>query len=65
MVIVTLQHIEFASVDINYSFYVRRIVVWKLQFLKPPKYLFSFYQLQTIWSPWSFQISLSICFGLQ
>jgi hypothetical protein len=65
IVIVTLQLIEFASADINYSFYVRRIAVWKLQFLKPPKYLFSFYRLQTIWSPWSSQIFLYISFGLQ
>jgi hypothetical protein len=48
MVIVTLQPIQFTGDDINCLFYVRHIVVWKLQFLKPLKYLFSFYRLQTI-----------------
>jgi hypothetical protein len=33
MVVMTLQTIEFTGADINYSFYVSRIVVWKLQFL--------------------------------
>jgi hypothetical protein len=64
-VIVTLLPIEFTSADINCSFYVRCIAVWKLQFLKPLKYRFSFCRLQTMWSPWSFQISLCIYFGLQ
>jgi hypothetical protein len=34
MVIMTLQPIEFVGAEINYPFYVRRIAVWKLQFLR-------------------------------
>jgi hypothetical protein len=49
MVVVALQSIEFTSADINCSFYVYRIAVWKLQCLKPPKYLFLFYWLQKVW----------------
>jgi hypothetical protein len=50
MVVVTLQSTEFTSADIDYSFYVYCIAVWKFQCLKSPNYLFSFCRLQTVWS---------------
>jgi hypothetical protein len=52
MVVVTLQSIEFTNADIDCSFYVCRITIWKLQCLKPPKYLFPFCWLQIVWSLW-------------
>jgi hypothetical protein len=65
MVVVTLQFIEFTCVDINCSFYVRRIAVWKLQCLKPLKYLYPIFGHQTVWSIWSSQISPCISSGLK
>jgi hypothetical protein len=62
---IALQSIEFTGADINCSFYVCCIVVWKHQCLKPLKYLFPFYRLQTVWSPWSTQFPICICFSLQ
>jgi hypothetical protein len=64
MVVLALQSIEFTNADINYSFYVYRIAVWKLQCFKPPKYLFPLCQLQTVWSLWSTQFPPYIWFSL-
>jgi hypothetical protein len=59
MVVVALQSFEFTSAYINCSFYICCIMVRKLQYLKPPKYLFPFYQLQTVWIFWSTQFPLA------
>jgi hypothetical protein len=65
MVVVALQSIDFINADIKCSFYVCYIAVWKLQYLKPPKYLFPFCRLQTVRSLWSTWFPNCIWFSLQ
>jgi hypothetical protein len=65
MVVMALQSIKFTSADINCSFYVYCIAVWKLQCLKPPNYLFPFCRLQIVWNSWCTQFSPCIWFSLQ